>query len=80
MSISLTGTEDDLPSSEKPDGPYPTLITQDNGRKVLIVQAFSWGKYMGLLNITFDEAFEVQEWSGRPMLLDHTVPKGKIIS
>ena len=46
---------------------------------MLVVQAYAWGKYMGFINVTFDENFEVQTWNGDPILLDKTVPRGKYI-
>lgn len=63
------------PSKEEIEGPYPTIITQANGRQVLVVQAYAWGKYMGFLNVTFNDTFEVKEWSGQPVLLDNSIPQ-----
>ena len=54
------------------------MVTQQSGRKVLIVQAYAWGKYMGVLNVTFDDGGEVQSWDGNPVLLDNTIPQGKL--
>ena len=42
-----------------------------------MVQAYAWGKYMGFLNVTFDENYEVQSWSGNPVLLDKSIEQGK---
>lgn len=64
------------PSVENSEGPYPTIITQDSGRQVLVVQAYAWGKYMGFLNVTFDDQFEVKSWSGQPVLLDSSIQEG----
>ena len=33
---------------------------------------------MGFINVTFDEKFDVQSWSGDPILLDKSIPQGKI--
>ena len=52
------------------DGPYPTVVSQPSGRTVLVVQAYQYGKYLGQLNVTFDDAGEVARWSGRPLVLD----------
>ncbi|XP_052809054.1 snake venom 5'-nucleotidase-like [Mya arenaria] len=57
------------------EGPYPTVVTQPDGRKVLVLQAYAWGKYMGLINVTFDDHNEVKSWSGNPVLLDPNTPK-----
>jgi 2',3'-cyclic-nucleotide 2'-phosphodiesterase (5'-nucleotidase family) len=42
------------PSNDVSEGPYPTII-QNNGRDVLVTQAFWAGKYLGFLNVTFNE-------------------------
>lgn len=49
-------------------GPYPTVV---NG--VQIVQAYAYGKYLGELNVTFDDTGNVTEASGDLVLLDGTV-------
>ncbi|WP_323767383.1 bifunctional metallophosphatase/5'-nucleotidase [Marinovum sp.] len=50
------------------DGPYPTVV---NG--VQIVQAYAYGKYLGELNVTFDDAGTVTEASGNPILVDAAI-------
>ena len=64
------------PSTEEIEGPYPTVVQGPSGKTVLIVQAYAWGKYMGILNVTFDENLDVQSWSGSPLLLDANVTRG----
>jgi len=49
-------------------GPYPTIA---NG--VPIVQAFAYGKYLGELELTFDDDGNVTAMSGQPILLDAAV-------
>jgi 5'-nucleotidase len=49
-------------------GPYPTEV---NG--VPIFQAYAYGKYLGQIDVTFDDAGEIAEISGQPMLLDASV-------
>lgn len=36
---------------EKVEGPYPTIITQKNGKVVPIVQAYAFTKYLGQLQL-----------------------------
>ncbi len=61
---------------ESPSGPYPTVVEQDGGRKVLVVQTSGYGKYLGRLKVTFDDRTEeVTRFSGSPVLLDSSVPK-----
>ncbi|KQT43205.1 multifunctional 2',3'-cyclic-nucleotide 2'-phosphodiesterase/5'-nucleotidase/3'-nucleotidase [Aureimonas sp. Leaf454] len=54
-------------------GPYPTLVTAPDGHAVPIVQAGSYGKYLGRLDLVFDEAGRVLEAAGEPLLLDAAV-------
>ncbi|XP_009563080.2 5'-nucleotidase [Cuculus canorus] len=71
-----TGTP---PSTEKPAGPYPFMVDSDDGRKVPVVQAYAYGKYLGYLNVTFDEKGNVVEAVGNPILLDNSVPEDENI-
>lgn len=64
------------PSTEKPAGPYPFMVDSDDGRKVPVVQAYAYGKYLGYLNVTFDKKGNVVEAVGNPILLDSSVPEG----
>ena len=41
-------------------------------------KAYAFGKYLGLLNVTFDEDGEATEWSGNPILMDSSIPQGKL--
>lgn len=67
------------PSNEQPEGPYPTIITQSNGRKVLVVQTFWAGKYLGFLNVTFNSDGDVDSWNGEPILLDNSTAQDPAI-
>lgn len=40
------------PSIEEIKGPYPVEVTQKSGKKVLVVQAYAFTKYMGHLSVT----------------------------
>lgn len=55
-------------TDENADGPYPDMV---NG--VPIVQAYAYGKYLGELEITFDDAGNVTSATGEPILLDASV-------
>jgi 5'-nucleotidase/UDP-sugar diphosphatase len=37
----------------RPAGPYPTVVKNPEGKDVLVVQAWEWGKVVGLLEVTF---------------------------
>ncbi|XP_067676568.1 5'-nucleotidase-like [Haliotis asinina] len=66
-SFLYTGTP---PSTEKPVGPYPTIVTQASGVKVPVVQAYCYSKYIGHIELEFDDDGNVLAWEGRPILLD----------
>ncbi|KAG8011533.1 Snake venom 5'-nucleotidase [Nibea albiflora] len=68
-----TGTP---PSSEVPAGPYPFMVRSLDGRQVPVVQAYAFGKYLGHLKVTFDDAGNVMKSTGNPILLDSSIPQG----
>ena len=53
------------------------VITPDSNpyAKVLVVQDFAYGKYLGRLKVDFDADGEVTKWSGNPILLDNSIQK-----
>jgi 5'-nucleotidase / UDP-sugar diphosphatase len=55
-------------TSDRAEGPYPTMVKQ-----TAIVQAYAYGKYLGELNVTFDDDGNVTEASGEPILIDAAV-------
>nr|ACE75062.1 putative 5' nucleotidase [Glyptapanteles flavicoxis] len=63
------------PDQEKPEGPYPTVVVQPNGRKVYVVQAYAYTKYLGDLKVTFDAGGEIIHVEGNPILISHKVPE-----
>ncbi|XP_075237554.1 apyrase-like [Lycorma delicatula] len=65
------------PSYDKALYPYPLVVNQTSGRKVLVVQASAYSKYLGNLSVTFDDDGEIKSYGGNPILLDHTVPTDK---
>ncbi|KFI31340.1 multifunctional 2',3'-cyclic-nucleotide 2'-phosphodiesterase/5'-nucleotidase/3'-nucleotidase [Haematobacter massiliensis] len=70
VDVIVGGHSHTLLSSTDPDaaGPYPTMV---NG--VPIVTAYAYGKYLGELTVTFDDAGKVISSSGAPLLLDASV-------
>ncbi|XP_058791716.1 protein 5NUC-like [Phymastichus coffea] len=69
------GRPDEGPDREVPEGPYPTVVTQSSGRKVYVVQAYAYTKYLGDLRLEFDARGEVSRVGGSPILVDAHVPK-----
>ncbi|KAI1897398.1 hypothetical protein AGOR_G00082890 [Albula goreensis] len=67
-----TGTP---PSKEVPVGTYPFMVRSDDGRDVPVVQAYAFGKYLGYLKVSFDEAGHVVASTGNPVLLDSNIPE-----
>ncbi|EEB11343.1 conserved hypothetical protein [Pediculus humanus corporis] len=59
------------PDIEVPVREYPIMIKQKNGRLVPIVQAFCFTKYLGKIDITFDDDGEVTSATGNPILLNY---------
>ena len=53
---------------EHAEGPYPTMVGS-----TAIVSAYAYGKYLGELNVTFNDAGEVVEATGEPIFIDANV-------
>lgn len=66
------------PSIEIPAGPYPFMVESDDGRQVPVVQAYAYGKYLGYLKVTFDPEGNVVSSTGNPILLNSSIPQGRI--
>lgn len=65
------------PSTEVPAGPYPYMVGSEDFRQVPVVQAYAFGKYLGHLKVTFDQAGNVVTATGNPILLDSSIQQGK---
>ncbi|CAO1420473.1 unnamed protein product [Diamesa hyperborea] len=73
-------------SGENPPGPdrvvdnYPIVEIQQNGHKVLIVQASAYTKYLGDITLYFNDDGIIQEYTGKPIFMEHSiVPDAAII-
>lgn len=65
------------PDADVPSGPYPFWVKQSNtNKRVPVVQAYCYTKYLGKLWIEFDEAGEVTRSYGNPILLDSHLGQG----
>ena len=73
---SITG---EPPADEVPLGPYPLEVTPDDDPegKVLVVSDFAFGKYLGRLDVKFDDDGRVIDWGGNPILLDGSIAEGR---
>jgi 5'-nucleotidase len=54
--------------SDRAAGPYPTMVGT-----TAVVQAYAYGKYLGDLNVVFDDEGVVTSATGEPQLLDRFV-------
>ena len=55
------------------DGAYPTFVSQQDGTLVPVVQAYAYSKYVGHLELTFDDDGNVTHAQGDTILLDASV-------
>ncbi|KAF5274772.1 hypothetical protein FQA39_LY18707 [Lamprigera yunnana] len=56
-------------------GPYPTVVTNEDGRKVLVVQAAAFTNILGSITLYFDKKGNVIFWKGDPIYLDKNIPQ-----
>lgn len=64
------------PGPDKPSGPYPVVVTQKGGRKVLVVQASLNSKYLGNLTVWYNDDGDIVKWEGNPIYLDQNIEQG----
>ena len=57
-----------LGDDEDAAGPYPTMVGD-----TAVVQAYAYGKFLGELNVTFDDNGVITEAAGAPLLIDASV-------
>ncbi|GGE39501.1 bifunctional metallophosphatase/5'-nucleotidase [Actibacterium pelagium] len=55
-------------TSDRAEGPYPTMVGS-----TAIVSAYAYGKFLGELNVTFDDDGNVTEAVGEPLIMDAAV-------
>ncbi|MFT5112421.1 MAG: 5'-nucleotidase/UDP-sugar diphosphatase [Parasphingorhabdus sp.] len=76
VDIIVGGHSNSLLSNVHPntDGPYPTMV---NG--TAIVQAYAYGKYLGLLHTVFDQDGTLISAHGEPRLIDQSIAEDQPI-
>ncbi|WP_298973780.1 bifunctional metallophosphatase/5'-nucleotidase [uncultured Roseobacter sp.] len=57
-------------TNDRAEGPYPTMVGD-----TAIVQAYAYGKFLGELNVTFDDDGNLTDAKGEPILIDGQVAK-----
>lgn len=53
------------------------MVRSNDGKDVPVVQAYAFGKYLGYLKVTFDEAGNVMKAAGNPILMDSSITQGR---
>lgn len=61
--------------AERPEGPYPKIIKQSSGKKVPVVQAYAYTKYLGKLLVQFNKNGDLIKFDGEPILLNASIPR-----
>ena len=61
-------------TNDRAEGPYPTMVGE-----TAIVQAYAYGKFLGELNVTFDDAGVVTQAAGEPLIMDAAVTEDSAV-
>ena len=61
-------------------GPWPLVVPHTGGSPSLVVTAGFWGRFLGVLHVTFDAAGRVATYGGNPVLLDASVPEDPTVA
>ncbi|MBL0371715.1 5'-nucleotidase C-terminal domain-containing protein [Rhizobium sp. KVB221] len=61
-------------------GPYPTMVDNPGGYKVPVVQAGSYSKYLGDLDVVFDDSGVVKSAKGDPILIDSSFKPDEVVT
>ena len=58
-----------------PKGEYPTIVENDKGQQVLVVQTNGYGRYLGDIEMSFDSSGNVVSWNNdpNPILLENSI-------
>lgn len=59
----------------QPGGDYPTIVKNPEGKDVLVVQAWEWGKVVGVLKLDFDASGQLTGYKGEPILMTPEVAR-----
>lgn len=55
-------------TNDRAEGPYPTMVGG-----TAIVSAYAYGKFLGELNVSFNDAGDITEATGEPLIMDAAV-------
>ncbi|MDO5621551.1 MAG: bifunctional metallophosphatase/5'-nucleotidase [Paracoccus sp. (in: a-proteobacteria)] len=62
------------------EGAYPTMVAGADGAQVPVATAYAYGKYLGHLTLTFDDAGNLKSATGAPLLLDASVQPDETVA
>ncbi|WP_321344487.1 bifunctional metallophosphatase/5'-nucleotidase [Breoghania sp.] len=60
-------------SDDKAEGPYPTFVDNPAGGRTAIVQAYAYGKFLGELNVVWNDDGDLVSAAGAPILMDASI-------
>ena len=69
-----------LGGMEGAEGAYPTMVKAADGTEVPVATAYAYGKYLGDLTLTFNDAGKLIRAEGAPILLDQSLPEDGAIA
>ena len=61
-------------------GAYPTMVKAADGTDVPVATAYAYGKYLGHLTLTFDDAGKLTAATGEPILIEQAMPEDEAIA
>lgn len=64
---------------DNPAAEYPLVVNQSGGNRVLIVQASAYTKYVGSIQLVFDQEGKIESWSGNPIFLSNEIEKDPFV-
>ncbi|KAJ1979790.1 hypothetical protein H4R34_002692 [Dimargaris verticillata] len=63
------------PDDPNSKGPYPTMVTNQDGRTTYIVQAKKWGEYVGYLDVSLTKDGDMAWLAGEPIHMTSKIPQ-----
>ncbi|KAF5299598.1 hypothetical protein FQR65_LT09403 [Abscondita terminalis] len=79
-SHSFLYTGSNPPNGKVPVGPYPTIVSTNDGRKVLVVQASAYTEFLGDISVSLDKDGNTLSWVGAPIYMDKAIPLDNAIN
>nr|XP_054933371.1 protein 5NUC-like [Dermacentor andersoni] len=70
-------TGEGFPKENVPEGDYPTMVNRSDGSRGLVVQDYWFGKFLGFLQVYFDNEGQIVNWTGNPILLNNSVEEDR---